>query len=212
MSNEGHGICVFILALIVLGNISLAIENNESRIISIPKREFTKIIRGIISSSTDSANQGPGSGTGTADPSGDSLAETQSSRTYVQRGHPRGRDGNLTEMARGRKQSNQPIRALNNAAMRGRPNRKDVTKRSTSDDEISEDDLFDGKNVKKDSFFFLQRSMEVREEGVRNSLKHARDVDAGMGGGGGGGDRNTVSNVRFIRSSGYRENEKTKNY
>ena len=201
MSNEGHGICVFILVLIILGNISLAIENNESRILSIPKKEFTKIMRGIISTSNDSANRDPGFPSGTLDPSGDALAEIQSSHTSVQRGPRRGRDGNISEnimKGSNRKQDNQRIRALSNAALQNRPNRKDV-KRSSSDDE-SEDDLFDGQNVKKDSFFFLQRSMEVREEGVRNSFKQARDADRGHS----GSDGNTMSNDRFIRSSVYR--------
>ena len=51
MTKEGHAACLFFLIILIIGNISLAIENNESRIFSISKKEFLNVLQGIIFSS-----------------------------------------------------------------------------------------------------------------------------------------------------------------
>jgi membrane-associated phospholipid phosphatase len=61
MTKLGHAVCLGSLALIVLGNLALAIENNESRLLFIPKKEFLTVLSGIISSSNETERKEIGS-------------------------------------------------------------------------------------------------------------------------------------------------------
>jgi len=155
MTKEGHGICLGFLSFLVVGNVAIAIENNESRLLSIPKQEFIRVISGIISNSNETSKKEYG--TDEIDPSEDYNTSTDRLRT----------DTRKVERFRALAQSPRTIATKKQQVSSARSTNYD------DNDDDDEEDLFDGKNVKKDSFYFLQRSMEVREDEYR--LSNERD-------------------------------------
>ena len=147
MTKEGHGACLFALSIITIGNIALAIENNESRIISIPKKEFLSVLRGIINSSNESARD----------------AENYTDTNNINKGDEF--TGKLTSKMM-KSMANKRVRAVIQSPRgpwtKKSQNSKDSSRYISEYDEV-EEDLFEGKNVKKDSFYYLQRNMELRK-------------------------------------------------
>ena len=56
MTHHGHGIWVGFVVLAAVGNFALNAENNDSRIMYIPKKQFLGVIAGIIDQSGESAS------------------------------------------------------------------------------------------------------------------------------------------------------------
>jgi hypothetical protein len=50
MSDFDHGVCVVFVLVCGLANLGLAMENNDSRLMSVPKEEFVRVMTEIVSS------------------------------------------------------------------------------------------------------------------------------------------------------------------
>ena len=52
LSKHDHGVCVTFVIVCVICNVALSMENNDSRILAVPKSEFLKVMREIVFGST----------------------------------------------------------------------------------------------------------------------------------------------------------------
>ena len=150
MTKEGHAACLFFLIILIIGNISLAIENNESRIFSISKKEFLNVLQGIIFSSNfeninESTTLNKNENTGNID------SKTVKKPKVIQIKANFDNKINSKNM-------------MNKIERRKLHRRYNNNYHDDEDEEDEEEDLFNGKNVRKDSFFFLQRNLELRKE------------------------------------------------
>ena len=150
MTKEGHAACLFFFIILIIGNISLAIENNESRILSISKRDFLTVLQDIIFSS-DFENINESTSTQKHEFTVDiNSKSTKNSKTRRMKAEVH--KNNLKDMI--------------NKIEKRKVNSRYYSYNQNDDDEDDkeDDDLFNGRNVKKDSFFFLQRNLELRKE------------------------------------------------
>ena len=56
MSAHDHGVCVVFVLVCGLANVALSMENNDSRLVSVPKQEFVRVMSEIASGSEAGIN------------------------------------------------------------------------------------------------------------------------------------------------------------
>lgn len=159
LTKEVHGVGLGFLSFLLIGNVALAVENNESRLLSIPKQEFIRVISGIISNSNETSKKEYG--TDQIDPSEDYRTSTDRLKS----------DTRKVERFRALAQSPRTTATKKQQVSSARSSNY-----NNNDNDDDDEDLFDGKNVKKDSFYFLQRSMEVREDKYRLTATERDDM------------------------------------
>jgi hypothetical protein len=152
MTHHQHGVCVVFICLGVLCHLALCIENNDSRLVHLPKEEFIKVMSEIVSGGdkntttvAEPSSSEDGEFYDPVDPSGlmsqpSTQRSTKSSYRTVNEETPR--------TTATREAQNNPGNGLsmgeNNPALGKR-----------------------AKRARSDSLYFLQRSMEQREKQYR---------------------------------------------
>lgn len=131
-----HLWCTFIAVMCFLVHFGLTAENNDSRLLYIPKKEFVRVIGGIINntSTQDQSEATTGGASRRGGPDGDNLRSSQDGSIRV------------TETPR-----STAVRKLMEIA---------AEKLRKGDAE---------REVKHDSFYYLQQTLERREEEVRKA-------------------------------------------
>ena len=151
MTKEGHAACLFFFIILIIGNISLAIENNESRILSISKREFLRVLQDIIFSSNF-----------------ENINESTSTQKYevTDNINSKSTKNSKTKRMKADVVNKNNFKDMINKIEKRKVNSRYFSNNQNDDDEDDkeDEDLFNGGNVKKDSFFFLQRNLELRKE------------------------------------------------
>ena len=145
MDKKHHYAVLITVGLIFAGFMALAIENNDSRVIYIPKKEFLAVISGIINGSNEANNRRETSAA--IDLDGDftgklskrnNLRATSSSQSNILSPSPRTMTADLLRMG--------------------------INVRGNNSNVGSKYEPVRSKREKRDSFYFLQKSMEEREE------------------------------------------------
>jgi hypothetical protein len=175
MSKHQHGVCIIVVCLGAVCNLALSIENNESRLVHLPKEEFIKVMSEIISGGADpsmveTAGDGEDDGAGGMIAEGeggpgvdgeqygeyfDSAADHPASLTWrtasesSNRGNSEGkrlvRESPRTEAFKEAQQRSSGGTNSNSMNGDGIPSRRK------------------NKRIKNDSLFYLQKSMQTRE-------------------------------------------------
>lgn len=152
MTKHQHGVCVVFVLLGLLCNFALNVENNDSRLLHLPKEEFIRVMSDIIGGgdkntpSTVEQSSEDGEFYDPMDPTGGTLSQQQSQRSS--------RSSYRTVM------EESPRTAATKQAQTG-------SGLSMSDTNAALGSAQRSKRVKSDSLYFLQRSMEQREKVYR---------------------------------------------
>ena len=184
MSHHQHGVCVVFILLGVICNFALCVENNDSRLLHLPKEEFVSVLSGIISggdkntaSVVETASSEDGEFYDPMDPTGMSQHPTQRTQSTNRSSKSSYRTVN-EETPRTTATREAQTRPTNGLSM------GDIGKTSSGAQR--------GRRVKSDSLYFLQRSMESREKAHREGLgltartddsdylERTRDSEAGI--------------------------------
>ena len=145
MDKSHHYACLVTVGLLFTGFMALAIENNDSRIIYIPKKEFLAVISGIINGSNEANNRRET--TAAIDLDGDFTGKlSKRNRTRASSSNNNGSQSNILSPSP-RTMTADLLRMGMNT--RGNESKYEPVR---------------NKREKRDSFYFLQKSMEEREE------------------------------------------------
>eukprot|EP01034_Spumella_vulgaris_P024025 gene24025-30321_t len=145
MTHHEHGVCVGLVTLGVLCNFALCMENNDSRLVGIPKQEFIRVMSDIISGPSPAA-AGSQQGGGGGAPGKDMLLERS-------RGDGTGEEEEYQQVGGG---------AGNSVEVMESP-RTTATKQAQASSAMLYRRKQKQQNIKSDSLYFLQRGMEARE-------------------------------------------------
>jgi hypothetical protein len=161
-------VCIFFICIAILCNVALNIENNDSRLLHLPREEFVKVLSSIISggdkntpSTVEPGSSEDGEFYDPMDPAG--LGSQQSTFRSSKSSY---RTAVTDESPRTAATREAQARPTNGLSM-GENNPSGARKR----------------RVKSDSLYFLQRSMEQREKMYREGQNlTARTDDTDWGG------------------------------
>ena len=152
--------CLVIVCVVVAINFGLAMENNDSRLVYVPRKEFLRVLVDIVNGGSSEP------GARREDEPGDDVDGADDNDAAFQDARPP-----LSSSSQQRPLQSPRAAALQRAKLSGPSNRG----------------YNGGKHPKRDSFFFLQRSLEERERKIstgttRNPLSLASPrSDAGGG-------------------------------
>lgn len=185
MSRHEHGVCVGAVALAFLCNVGLAMENNDSRLVRVPRSEFVRVMGDIVSggaaataaAATASEGGSRGSVGGAAREIllersrgaavfGDNDEDEEEGYYPLQGGAPSSAAGEVQESPR-----STATRHAQQASAKLQSRRR-------------------AKHVKSDSLYFLQRGIEEREARVKAAIQQQYSS-------GGGGDLPNPVSRRF---------------
>lgn len=154
MRSHGHQVCIGLIIAATISYVALAMENNDSRLLYIPKQEFLTVISGIIITSNNALKRN------------DNLESINI-------------DGNFSNISNNRSKSNRRnlVDSTRSAVLSPSPRtlvaRRSVGRRNIDGTMVynkNENSIRGGVvQVKRDSFYFLQKSLEQREEYNRQS-------------------------------------------
>lgn len=155
MSFHQHGVCVMVIVLGVLCNFALNLENNESRLMQIPREEFVRVMSDIISGGDKNASSSVDVSTTDDEAFYDPMDPT-GENGYLQshRTSSTNRSSVIGETPRTTATKQAQTRASPAAGAFANINNTGVLRRN--------------RRVKSDSLYFLQRSMETRESAYRS--------------------------------------------
>jgi len=157
MSHHQHGVCVMVIVLGVLCNFALNLENNESRLVQIPREEFIRVMSNIISGGDNTMSSTVDVSTtdeeGFYDPM-DPSGEGNFLPTFRSASTNRSSVIGETPRTAATKQAQQARASAASGVYYGNNGQANVIKRN--------------RRVKSDSLYFLQRSMESRESAYRS--------------------------------------------
>lgn len=141
LSHHVHGVYVALAVSIFLVNLALNMENNESRVLFVPKSEFIRVIRGIMYS-----GEGEIGDRGGAIPSSDPNGEEDDFM-----------DANSADFGAQQGTDNRDVRSMSAAALRTglRRAQEEQLRESGSARERA-------RANRKDSFFYLQKTLQSR--------------------------------------------------
>lgn len=154
MDQHHHYTCLIIIGAIFAGFMALAVENNDSRLVYIPKKDFIEIIAGIINMSSDAVKRREGN-TENIDLDGNFTGKLSSNRSRNAGTEDRSRSTAIAPSPRSV--------AARRSRMRGRNDNNNRTMNYGVDNDTY-NEPFRSKRETRDSFYFLQKSMEEREE------------------------------------------------
>lgn len=132
MSHDDHYGCVAFVLGCILCNFALSMESNDSRLLGIPKSEFIRVIRNIMTSSSEAARRG------------EAVGEANSN------GYNDQTDNNLGALAVERQKF-----------LNATPRSAAVILAMEKENELR---MRRGAEIKRDSFYFLQQTLEKREK------------------------------------------------
>lgn len=170
MSHHEHGVCVVFILLGLVCNFSLNVENNESRLVHLPREEFVKVMSDIISggdkntpsvveeSNDDEEFYDP------MDPAGASWYQNSQRSTArsgtARSGSTKSSPKTVVEESPRTMATKQAQNAASGASM----------SETLAMPNASSGAAPRGRRVKSDSLYFLQRSMEAREQAYRSGV------------------------------------------
>lgn len=181
MTHHQHTVCVVIVVLGVLCNFALNVENNESRLVHLPREEFVKVMSDILSGgdkNTPSVVEGSNEDEDdefydSMDPAGASWY--QNSQRGGSTGRSSARSGRSSASNKSSTRTAMEETPRTTATKQAQHMRGGSTGVSISETLAGPSAGTGGTNgvprarrVKSDSLYFLQRSMEARESAYRS--------------------------------------------
>ena len=163
MTHHQHGVCVAVIIFGVLCNFALSLENNESRLMQIPRDEFIRVMSDIISGGDKNASSSV-------------EVSTTDDEGFYDPMDPNGENGYLPSY---RSESTMPSPKFVDETPRTTATKQAQTRASAPLGSYPNSNgtgmIKRNRRVKSDSLYFLQRSMETRENAQRMGQTYRSD-------------------------------------